>query len=350
MKLSHLNARSLQPKLCEFRDIVHNSQYDIVGVTETWFVDGMGSDDVSVQGFRLYRSDRLGRGGGVCVYVREYLRCELVDLEVETESPVEYLWLKVHLSGYTIIVGFLYRPPDKKKRPSKLSPFIDDMNKMLSLVSPMGSYLFCLGDVNVDLLTGRGPVVDCFFSFGLDQIISEPTRITSRGGSLVDPIFVSCPSTMIKSSGVVNVDHISDHSLTFVEVKLLREKKVSRLIKYRDFSNFDNDVFLEDLQNKRWIEFLYESNIDNKVEIFNSFLLSVFNKHAPVVTRRVSRPKAPWITDFIRHLMGERDRALNRFKNFRSDDMWKEYKNLRNKVLFEIHLGRAYLENYLTQK
>lgn len=54
--------------------------------------------------------------------------------------------------------------------------------------------------------------------YGLQQLITEPTRITETSATLIDLIFTNCPDKVL-CSGVRHIG-ISDHSMVYVYRKL----------------------------------------------------------------------------------------------------------------------------------
>ena len=112
-----INARSLAPKLDELEILLHESSADVAAVSETWLYKDIDSKYLKIQGFNLFRRDRLnGRESGVCVYVSNAIpskRCNNLASEA-----FECLWLLLrpyrlprNITG--IIPGILYKPPDK---------------------------------------------------------------------------------------------------------------------------------------------------------------------------------------------------------------------------------------------
>ncbi|PKU44374.1 mitochondrial fission process protein 1 [Limosa lapponica baueri] len=88
--------------------------YGLIGITETWW-DGSYDCSVGMEGYSLFRKDRLGRrGGGVALYVKDQLEC--VELHLGTdEDMTESLWVKIKGStgAGDVTVGVCYRPPDQ---------------------------------------------------------------------------------------------------------------------------------------------------------------------------------------------------------------------------------------------
>ncbi|KAK4810724.1 hypothetical protein QYF61_007698 [Mycteria americana] len=73
LKCLYTNARSMGNKQDELEAIVHQENYDMVAITETWWGDSHNWS-AAMDGYKLFRRDRRGRrGGGVALYVRECL-------------------------------------------------------------------------------------------------------------------------------------------------------------------------------------------------------------------------------------------------------------------------------------
>lgn len=109
LKCFHLNIQSVrnkEPELSLFFQQLDNL-FDGIVFTETWCLD-----DASV--FRLpsyqmfYLNRASGRGGGVCILIRNIFMCELLETFCVSTSDYEFLSLK--LQNTVLAVG--YRPPN----------------------------------------------------------------------------------------------------------------------------------------------------------------------------------------------------------------------------------------------
>lgn len=65
----HINARSLVPKLDIFKTWFMISKPDVVVVPATWLKPSVSDNILFIDGYRIFRSDRKGRAGGVAVYI-----------------------------------------------------------------------------------------------------------------------------------------------------------------------------------------------------------------------------------------------------------------------------------------
>lgn len=65
----HYNVQSIVNKLDLIESELQN--FDVICLTETWLDQRTRDDNLSINGFKLYRRDRPGDNhGGICVYVR----------------------------------------------------------------------------------------------------------------------------------------------------------------------------------------------------------------------------------------------------------------------------------------
>ena len=69
-KIMHLNIRSLEESIDQFRIHASNNQYGIICIYETWLYDKISDHEVGIDGYDLVRKDRKRTGGGVAIYIR----------------------------------------------------------------------------------------------------------------------------------------------------------------------------------------------------------------------------------------------------------------------------------------
>ncbi|KAK4811538.1 hypothetical protein QYF61_011687 [Mycteria americana] len=119
LKGLYTNARSMGNKQEELEAIVHQENYDMVAITETWW-DDSHNWSAATDGYKLFRRDRRGRrGGGVALYVRECL--DSLELD-DGDDRVECLWVRIRgkANKADIVVGVCYRPPNQDEETDEL--------------------------------------------------------------------------------------------------------------------------------------------------------------------------------------------------------------------------------------
>jgi hypothetical protein len=199
--------------------MVFEKDFDILTISETWFNSSVSNASVALDGYKLYRLDRLRKvGGGVCAYIRNNLKAKILKTISEiTTSGFHQLWLNVQNNKLkSFIIGVLYRPPD-----CPLSFIDNDLMPRYTEVLSSGKDVVLAGDLNCDLLS-ENPSSEALLSFaccvGATQLIKDPTRVTSNSSTLIDVLFVS-NRNLVKSSGVYETT-ISDHFLIYAVLNL----------------------------------------------------------------------------------------------------------------------------------
>ena len=129
-----------------------------------------------------------------------------------------------------------------------------------TLVGKLDSFdleYYLMGDLNCDVTSAHfdsNTSLLCEISdvYGLQQLITEPTRITESSSSLIDVIISNCVNRVV-CSGVFHIG-ISDHSLIYVYRKLSPEfaSKGHSTKTYRNFSNFNRENIRSDISRQGW--------------------------------------------------------------------------------------------------
>ncbi|PKU38249.1 dtw domain-containing protein 2 [Limosa lapponica baueri] len=133
-----------------------------------------------MEGYRLFRKDRLGRqGGGVALYVNDQLECVELHLRMD-EDLSESLWVRIkgRTGAGDVTVGVCYRPPHQSYREDEaLYRQIGAASRSHTLVL-MGDFNhpdICWKDNTAGHMKSR-KFLECINDNFLLQMIEEPTR------------------------------------------------------------------------------------------------------------------------------------------------------------------------------
>ena len=97
------------------RELIRAKKYHIITLSETWLNKPVKNAEVEVQGYKIFRLDRMGkRGGGVCAYIRTPLKAHILkDFSGTSTNWFQQLWLQVqHRKIKSFVICIAYRPPD----------------------------------------------------------------------------------------------------------------------------------------------------------------------------------------------------------------------------------------------
>ena len=102
-------------------------------------------------------------------------------------------------------------------------------------------------------------------------------------------------------------------------------------ILYRDFKNFNERAFLEDVRLKK---FSPKSDDSKKSYEFLSYQFqSVVNKYWPLKTKMFRGNNTPFVNKTLREEIYKRSAFLHKFLKDSSDSSWQKYRKQRNKCV-----------------
>ena len=101
---------------------------------------------------------------------------------------------------------------------------------------------------------------------------------------------------------------------------------------FRHLHSIDHTAFLNDLKQTSLVTNPPES-LSDLVDLYDSTLSSLLDKHAPIVTKQPARvtPSQPWFTDSLRTARRECRHAESAYRSTRSYFDYAVYKTLRNR-------------------
>ena len=121
---------------------------------------------------------RATRAGGVAVYVKSDI--EYSTIFIESKEFIEQIWLKTKISNKVLIIGTVYRPPNTNSQ--EFFSYLEDT--LVDLYTSFDSILL-MGDFNINMYNLNNNLTKSLLSiaetFNMDQLITEPTRITATG-------------------------------------------------------------------------------------------------------------------------------------------------------------------------
>ena len=340
--IMHANVRSIIPKIDELRILLSEIQCAIFIVTESWLDDSLDTRLIDIPGYSILRQDREHKGGGgILIYYLQNLNVKLV--QIHKTEEVECLVVVVKVNSLRLGIITVYRPPSTSY--SKLSVLED----LITDLYPQVDTVYILGDLNCDQLSPNAAdtkyLKSILEAFDLTQLITEPTRITEDGESLLD-LIITDRTELVECSGVGSPIGSSDHCLTYVSLNIkTTPSKSFGIIHYRNYNSFDEENFLQQAQGFNWKQIEFEENVDNKVSLLESSVTKLFDQHAPTQTAKIKN-KLPYISSNTKLLMKLRDRAHRKFKRTRLQQHWDEYKELRNFTTTVIRQEKAAYFSY----
>ena len=210
--------------------------------------------------------------------------------------------------------------------------FFEKLTNSLSKASDSYEHFIIMGDFNIDV-ANRGVEFDKLDGFcnlfNLKNLISSPRCFTKTHKSTIDLILTNKESCFQKTK--VTETGLSDfHKLisTFLRSQFCRLKP--KKIYYRNFKNFNEKNFLEEVKNT---DFRFNSDDPNEnYELITNVFSNIVEKHAPLKKKFLRGNQAPLMTKEFRKAIYNRSKLRNKkFCKIPSEENEKSYKKQRNK-------------------
>ena len=251
-----------------------------------------------------------------------------MDLE---DEDIECIWIEIlfpKTKGF--LIGIVYRPPDSSKH--LCADFNCKFESMLSTVSSEDKECILAGDINCNYLvpSDHKEIKSVLASLGLKQLISTPTRITRESKTLIDIICSNEPEK-INSVKVISAG-MSDHELICCSRKVNNVKNHARIITCRNFANYEQKLFCEELESMNFNQVFASSCVNAAWSTLKNILQQCIDKHAPLIEKKVKGRLCPWLTQEVKREMNLRDGLLRKARRTNCEHDWSTYKRQRNKV------------------
>ena len=162
------------------------------------------------------------------------------------------------------------------------------------------SYIF--RDINLDCLkygtcSDVTDYIDLFFSHGMLQLITKPTRCTLTSATVIDHVITN--SNCSSYASIILVSQISDHFPIFHFLSLRKPQSKSKTVSTRDFSDANIDQFKDDLLAKDWSNVLSSTDAQCSYNNFQEIFSKSYDLHLPLITKKFNKnfhKKEPWMT------------------------------------------------------
>ena len=255
LSLLHLNIRSLRSNLDDFHTLLEESKHSfiVMYLTETWLNDHEFKTNSNYhlpnyEGIHYERKTNK-RGGGVLMYVRNYLTYKIRNDLCISDGDREILTIELLTKSMkNIIVSCCYKPPD-----GNWKNHCDHLQKILTNATKENKLYFVTGDFNLNCLEfHQSSEIRQFFNNMLKKgafpLINRPTRVTTSSATLIDNIFTNCVFDTSLKNGIIKTS-ISDHFAIFAAIKLSNKKTRNQKIKIkkRFFSDKSKESFKQNL-------------------------------------------------------------------------------------------------------
>ena len=272
-------------KFDNIKEFLHRykSPVDVLIVGETWVKEG-STELYGIDGYTAVFSSRLDSHGGLAVYFKNNMRCE-VSKNVNTNG-CHYICLRLQHAGKLIDLVAMYRPPSY--------PFVETLGVIDRILSELASeHVILAGDLNVPVNITTSPFVQEYLrlldSFNVQVTNTVATRPAS--GNILDHMVCTTTFADTLFNETISTE-ASDHSILVSSFNWHATRKIQVLEKQIVDHERLNLLLSSVLEHM-----IHDMNADEKI----AFITDKFNEIKNSVTRTVSveakiKGHCPWMT------------------------------------------------------
>mgnify|MGYP001793479390 CR=1 FL=1 len=210
----------------------------------------------------------------------------------------------------------LYRSPSQNA--DEFQNFLKELESILESISTVGNpnLIFVIGDFNAKLSawktddpdTPEGLDISALTSsYGLTQIITEPTHILPNSNTCIDLLFTNQPNIVSESGVYPTLHNHCHHQLIYAKInfKTYFPPPYERLVWHYSRAKVENIRMSLDRIN--WEREFHDLTIDKQVELFNNHLLNICYNYIPHETITINDKDPPWIDSIVKKKIEEKN-------------------------------------------
>jgi ribonucleases P/MRP protein subunit RPP40 len=327
VKCFYVNARSVINKQAELELYIIEEKPDIVGITETWAVESISDSEISLEGYSMFRKDRIldkkQRGGGVLLYIRNSISAvEREDIH-DINFP-ECIWCEIEIGGEKTLIGICYRAPDSSKIHDEA------LFKMIELVSK--NKILIMGDFNfADLNWVKPETLDdshLFMKCINDNFLVQCVEDCTRGKNVLDLVLTS-EENMVENLTVGEPFGSSDHQIIrwdFISCKG-PHRNLSEAVKSYDYFKADYDKIRDECKEIDWTRVMQEQNVELAWMAFKESLETLRDKRVPIRGLKNGKGKCKWVTKAVLRTRRAKMKAWNKLQHQKTERNLANYKH-----------------------
>ena len=275
--------------------------------------------------YNLIRSDHPSntKRGGVCLYYKNYLRLRALNISYLKECL--NFELKIGDKSCTFIA--LYRSPSQSQ--GNFETFSDNFEMTLETLAQKGSFLTTIiGDFNAkpcnwyshDKTSFEGSIIESITSqFGLYQSINEPTHLLQSSSPRIDLIFTSQPNLVVESGVHPSLHPNCHHQIIFAKFNLKIYYPPPYLREVWHYKEANADLIKRAINNFNWEKAFSNTNINEKVSLFNKTILNILNNYIPHETIICDDKDPPWVNSRIKSLIENKHKIHKNYQGHKSN-------------------------------
>ena len=311
----YFNARSIVNKLGWLEVTVTLYNPDIVGITESWCTEHVGSAEIGLEGYDVFRTDRRNgmRGGGVLLYIKSHLGA----IQLDTKGNcLEAICCKMYNQNRDeLVVAVVYKTNNPCASDGDLDMRLREWIRRL-----YGSNIVIMGDMNYpdidwNNVTGTGIdrnsrlFIDCLD----DGFLTQHVKSATRGQSCLD-LVISRDPDIVEELTVRDRFANSDHNIIVYRIAFNVRILGSRRKRF-EYGKADFSRIRKCIERMKWSGGTTQVDANSYWMSFRDSLLKVEMENVPAASVTDRRRRSMWMDKTAIAAVRRRQKMFSKYKN-----------------------------------
>ncbi len=263
------------------------------------------------------RFDRNCQGGGLLIYIKN----DIIFRELKSfnfDDDIECICFEINLRGKKWALFSIYRPPSQSQE-----HFFKNLGKAVDHFSEKYENFLMFGDFNT--IETDQQIHDFMNNYSLKNLVKEPTCYKGENPRCIDLILTN-RYRCFQNTNTIETGLSDFHKMVITVLKTKYQKAGPTVINYRDYNNFSENNFKQDLRDALGGIRSSAQNYD----FFQNCFDKVLDKHAPIKKKYARGNDSPFMNRALRKAIMLRSRLKNKYNKNRTVANWEAFRKQRN--------------------
>ena len=170
--------------------------------------------------------------------------------------------------------------------------------------------------------------------FGLHQVINEPAHLLQNFSSCIDLLFTSQPNIVVESGVHPCFHHNCHYRVVIAKFNLKIYYPPLYLREVWHYKEANADLIKQAISNFNWEKACSNTNINEKLSLFNKTILNILNNCIPYETIICDDKDPPWFNSRIKSLIENKNKIRKIYQRFKSNSQLLSKLNLLQEQLY----------------
>ena len=311
--ISYLNINSIRNKFKYFENLINKSA-DFIAIAESKLDESFPENQFLMNGYKKpYRLDVTDKSGGLIVFVNNDISSRRLK---NFTFSFQVLPIEINLKKEKWVIFAIYRPPKLN-----INFFLDELTKGIDFYSKDFSNIIIMGDFNAQ----PSDISEFLAENDLFCHTKNKTCFKSPQGTCID-LILSNKKFCLQNTGSFDSGLSDHHHFIYTLLKTQYVKLPPKNISYRNFSNFNEQEFLNDLHKS----FSGVTFFDHS--FFSNILETIIEKHVPLKNKIIRANQKPYVNKELSKAIMKRTQLKNVSLKNPTIQNQNNYKKQRNYV------------------